>query len=113
MRREDPVEAAVLERKLERVALDEGRLRRLATGLVDHRRALVEADDLAGKVAGEEARPARDVEGARGRQGGERPRQRLDLFLPARPVALGEAAGAEPPVVVLAGAAVVVGLHPS
>src|SRR5262249_33627109 len=63
---EDAAEARVLEGKVEGVALDELRFGRLAPRLLEHRRALVEADNLAGEVAREEARAAGDVERSRG-----------------------------------------------
>ena len=110
--REDAVELAVLERQIEGVALDEGRVQCLLARDREHRLALIEADDFAAEVAREEARAARDVEGAR--RAGETATTRsssLPLLVPARAVAFGEAAAAEPPVVVLAGPGVVVGLH--
>ena len=61
---EDAVERAVVERQLERVAVDEGRARRLPARDLEHALALVEADDLAAQVARQEAGSAGDVERA-------------------------------------------------
>src|SRR5512132_2472099 len=59
---EDALERAVLERELERVAANVCRVGRLAAGLVEHRIALVEADDLPRQVPGQESGAAGDVE---------------------------------------------------
>ena len=79
----------------------------------EHALALVEANDLAKQVSRQKAGTARDVECPRGGQGGNHPSENLELLFPARPVAVGVEALAEPPVVVLGCPPVVVGLHPS
>ena len=111
--REHPVEGVVRERKRQRVSLNELSVWRLLTGDLEHRFALVEADDLAAQVAGHEPRPAGDVE----RSGGQKVRdpllEKLAFLVPVGGAILGEQALAEPPVVVLAGPRVVVDLHGS
>ena len=59
---EDPLEAAVLERQRERVALNERRARAAPVGHAQHRLAGVQPDDLAGQPPGDEAGAAADVE---------------------------------------------------
>ena len=98
---EDSLERVVFERKLERVAANEGGLRRLAPGLVEHRLALVEADHLAREMARQEAGAAGHVERPGRRQSLERPPERLQLLVPARAFPGGEAAGPAVPLVVL------------
>src|SRR5262245_8909069 len=109
--RKDAVERGVLERQLERVALDEPRARNLLARDREHSLALVERDDVAAQVAREETRPAGDVERALRRQRPDQLRKHFDLVVPTRSLAVGEAAAAEPPVVVLERTPVVVRLH--
>src|SRR5436190_1884801 len=59
---EDTAEGAVGERQRERIAPDELRGRHAAPRDVEHRFALVEADDVAREVLREKAGAARDVE---------------------------------------------------
>src|SRR5581483_1591909 len=109
--REHAVERAVLERQREGVALHVRRGGRLLAGDADHLLALVEADDLAGEVARDEPRAAGDVERPLRRQRGDRREclvaLRLPRWIPPRLVQ----PALQPPVVVLARAGVVVGLH--
>ena len=70
--REHPIEGAVIEWQVERVTDDEGGVRRLPAGDLDHRLALVEAHDLAGELPRQEAGPAGGVECPDGLQGAER-----------------------------------------
>ena len=77
----------------------------------EHRAALVEGGDLSAQVPREEAGAAGDVERACRRERRDHTLELGPLLVPSRPVAVGERAAAEPPVVVLAGARVVVGLH--
>jgi hypothetical protein len=108
---EDAVERAVGERQRDGVALDDPRVRQPGRGHLDHRRALVDAHHVALQVAGEEARAAGHVEHPAGLEAGHHLAQPLDLLVPARPVALGVEPASQPPVVVLAGARVVVRAH--
>jgi len=110
---EDPLERAVLERELERVAANVRRVGRLTAGLVEHRIALVEADDLSGEVPGQESGAAGDVERSCCRERLERAAQGVDLVVPAWTLPVGEAAGAAIPLVVLRRTSVVVRLHRS
>ena len=75
--REDTVEGAVGERQPERVRLDEAGRRHPRTRELEHARALVEAGDAAGKVLGQKARAARDVERAHRFEGLQSGDQRL------------------------------------
>ena len=109
---EDTLEGAVGERERKRVGLDEPEAWAALRGELEHRCTLVEPGHLAAQVPGQEARAARDVERPRRLEPGERREQRLALTLPVRPVALLEQAPAEPPVVVLRRAGLVVRLHP-
>src|SRR5512133_2172699 len=111
--REHAVERAVPERELERVAVDELRGRHLLAGDRKLPLALVEPDDVAAQMACQEAGAAGDVERAGGRQGPDQLRQDVDLLVPPGPVAVGIKTPAEPPVVVLVRAAVVVRLQGS
>src|SRR3954464_6729867 len=104
--REQPLEGAVLEREVESVALDIGGVRRLIGGDGEHLVALVEAGYLSPEVAGDEACPARDVEGPLRRGGGDRRERLVSLGLPGGIRAGLVQAALEPPVVVLAGARV-------
>ena len=108
---EDAVELAVGKRQRDGVALDDPRAGQPCRGDLDHRRALVEPDDLAAQVLGQKAGAAGDVEHATWRQAAHHLAHLLDLLVPARPVELGVEPAAEPPVVVLAGARVVVRAH--
>ena len=92
---------------------DEARVRDARAGDLEHRRALVEPDDLAAEVLREEPGAAGDVERPRGRQRRERRGELVELVVPAGPLAVGEEAAAEPPVVVLRRPPVVVLLHGS
>ncbi len=110
--REEPAERVVRERQLERVALYERDVRQPAAGLLEHVRALVERDDLAAaQMLREEPGAAGDVERARRRERLEERRDLRELFIPAGPIAILELPTAEPPVVVLGRAGVVVLLH--
>ena len=113
MRREQTVEGVIRKGQRERVSEDVLGLRGLAPRLGEHRRALVEADDLARQMASEETGPARNVERPSARERVKCGLERRDLLVPARALALGEPAGAQVPVVVLTGTALVVGLHAS
>jgi hypothetical protein len=93
--------------------LDEGRARRLLAGELEHRLALVEPDDLAAQMPRQEAGPAGDVERPHRRERSDDAEKLLELVLPAGPVAVGVRAASQPPVVVLPGARVIVGLHAS
>ena len=108
---DDALERAVGERERDRVALHDAGVRHPRTGDRDHPRALVERRDRATQVAAEERGAASHVEGARRRQRRDDADQLAHLVVPARPVAVGEPAGAEPPVVVLRGPRVVVAAH--
>src|SRR5512132_2627629 len=59
--REDTFERSVGKGQGERVALDEIDMRRLRAGSLEHRRALIQADDLAAQMASEETRSTGDV----------------------------------------------------
>ena len=109
--REQPFEAAIRERQRERVADDERGVRAAPACNLDHRRALIEADELAGQMLRLEAGPARDIERARRRERGEKRCDLHQFILPARPLATREQTPAQPPVVVLRRALVVVLLH--
>jgi hypothetical protein len=89
------------------------RVGRLAAGLVEHRIALVEADDLSGEVPGQEPGAAGDVERSCRRERLERAPQGVDLLVPARTLPAGESAGTAIPLVVLRSTSVVVRLHRS
>ena len=67
----------------------------------DHLRALVDTVHGAGQVAGQEARPARQVQGLRGLERQQHVDQRRDVLIPAGTVALLEQPRPQPPVVVL------------
>src|SRR4051812_33677875 len=103
------VEGAVGEGHSQRVADDGHPVGQAALGQRHHRRALVEPDDEPAEVATEKARAARDVERAGGLEAGQQPLDRGDLLGPARPLARGEEAAPEPPVVVLGRPRLVVG----
>ncbi len=109
--REDAVERAGGEGQCERVPDDREPLGHALLRTGHHGRALVEADDEPGEVPGQEARPARHVEGAARRQGGEQRDDRLHLVAPPGPVARGEATDPVVPLVVLAGTPLVVGVR--
>ena len=111
--REHAVEAAVGERQVERVSLDEARVRCLAPRLVEHLPRLVEPGDVAVQVAREEAGAARDVERRRGRERRDRAEQECHLFEPVAFAAMRELPPPEPHVVVLGRPRVVVLLHRS
>ena len=111
--REDAVERSVLEGKSKGVAADEARPRRLFARLGKHPLALVEADDLAAQMTGQEAGPTGDVERSHRREISDQRLQELALLLPAGAVAIGVEAPSHPPVVVLGRAPVVVQLHGS
>ena len=109
--REDAAERTVRKGKRKRVALDEAGSRDPPRGDLQHRGALIEARDLPRQVARQVSRAAGDVERGHRLERAEDAEQRLPLALPAGPVALLEEAGADPPVVVLLRARLVVGLH--
>ena len=67
--REQAVERPVSEREIERVPLDERRVRRLASRLVEHLARLVEAGYVSVQVARQEAGAAGDVERPGGGKG--------------------------------------------
>ena len=104
--------ARVGERQRQRVALHERCLRTRSPAISSIRWLLIQRGDLTAQVPGEKAGPAGDVERARGRQPVHRALERGDLLVPARPVALREAAETQVPLVVFRGAGVVVLLHP-
>jgi hypothetical protein len=108
---EEALERAVGKRQRRHVRAHELGARAALGGDLEHPFALIEQRARTVQVAAEEAGPARDVERPRGRQLGDEPLKRHELRLPAGPLALRERAGAEVPVVVLRGAAVVVRLH--
>jgi hypothetical protein len=108
---EDAVEGVVVERQRDRVALHGAAVRQPRRRDLHHRLALVEPDHVAAQVAGDERRAAGDVEDARRLQRPDGVEDRLDLIVPAGPLALGEDRAAEPPVVVLGGPLLVVGPH--
>jgi len=95
-----------------RVALDGAAAAEAPPGDRDHRRALVEARDVAAQVPRDEAGPARDVEGPAGFEAGHGGEHGLDLCRPAGALATGEDAASQPPVVVLRRALLVVRAHP-
>src|SRR5262249_9311110 len=111
VRGEDAVEALVRHRQCERVVLKERRVRRSTSCLRQHRLALVERDDVAAEVPRQEPGTAGDVQRPPGFEGGDDLDQPRELVVPARAVAAREQSFAEVPVVVLAGAAVVVLAH--
>jgi hypothetical protein len=108
----EAVERAGGEGQRHRVADDDARVGHPRRRDAHHLRALIDRDDLAAQVAGEEPCPAGDIEHAGGRQRREDSGEPDRLLVPARAVALREQPDAVPPVVVLARAAVVVGAHP-
>jgi len=111
--REDAVERAGFERESERISLHEPDVRRLRPRHAKHACTLVEPDDVTAQMAREEAGAAGDVERARGWERGDDLSQHIELVLPARSIALRVQTFAEPPVVVLRCATIVVGLHDS
>ena len=111
MRGEHGVEGAVGEGQRDGVALHRASAGQPRGGDLDHRRALVEAGDVAAEVARDEAGAAGDVERAAGVEARDDGEHGLDLRLPAGPLAAGEQPRAEPPVVVLGRTAVVVRAH--
>jgi hypothetical protein len=113
MRAEDAVERSVVEGEDGAITLHEPDPRRLLGGNVEHRAALIQSDDFSAEMTGQKAGATGDVERASGREALDRPAQLCELVVPARPVAVGEAATSEPPVVVLARPRFVVRLHGS
>ncbi len=111
--REDAVEAAVSERQLERLPRDEACVRRLLPCDVEHARAGVETDDVAAQMPRQEAGAASDVERPQRRQLCDDALENAELFVPAGAVAVRIQTFAQPPVVVLRRAAIVVRLHGS
>jgi hypothetical protein len=111
--REQAIERLRPERQGERIALDEMRARDTGPRDTEHPIALVEADQLAGQVPRQKPGAAGDVERADGRKRGDESLQRVQLVLPAGPVAVRVQTLAEPPVVVLLRAPVVVDPHGS
>lgn len=109
--REEPIERAVLERQVERVALDERRAGHLLPSHIEHGAALIEAGHVAAQTARHEPGAAGNVECSLRRQAGDPSFERRALLVPAGPVFGGIEIATEPPVVVLARARVVVGLH--
>ena len=75
--------------------------------------ARIQTDGVAAEVARQETCAAGGVERAHGRERRDTAIQRSELVAPARSVAVGVETLAEPPVVVLGCAPVVVGLHGS
>jgi hypothetical protein len=106
---EDPVEGVVREGEGERIAFDERRGGCLLGRDTQHAAALIEARDSARQVAREETRPAGDVEGGRGGEGGECRTDVGQLVVEPGTVAVGVQATPEIPVVVLGRTPVVVG----
>ena len=98
----------VRKRQRECITLHELAQRESTARFGEHACALIEPDDVAGEVLREEAGAARDVERARGWEGRDRGERLVELRLPARPLAC----RADPPVVVVRRAQVVVLLHP-
>ena len=111
MAREDAVERAVGEGQIECVALDELGVRSLVAGDLEHRLALVEAGDLAGEKARDEAGAAGHVEGPPRRKARTASKTAVPLGPPPGSGARCVEAALEPPVVVLVSACVVVRLH--
>ena len=106
--REDAIERAVRKGERERITLHERSLGQTTARLREHACALVEPDDIAVEMLRQEPRPARDIERAHGRERCDRRQRLLELGLPAGPLAC----RADPPVVVIRRAQVVVLLHP-
>src|SRR6266700_261826 len=109
--REDAVELTVFERESKRVPLLEPRGRSLLARQLEHALARIDPDDVAAKMPGQEARTAGDVQRVRGRKTPDQALEQAKLAFPARPLAVGVQALAQPPVVVLGRAPVVVRLH--
>jgi len=109
--REDALERMVLERERKRVSLNEVRVRRLLSCDLEHPRACIQSDYLSAQVRGQKPGAAGGVECMRGRETRDECDQRSALFVPARPIAIRVEPCAEPPVVVLRRAVVVVRLH--
>src|SRR5439155_25826410 len=98
---ENAVERGVWKRQVERVALDERRLREPRARDLDHRVALVESDHLAAKVLRHEPGAAGDIERPYRRKVGDPALQRSALIVPPRWALLAVESPREPPVVVL------------
>jgi len=111
--REHALESSVLERQIECVALDEGRVRRTLLSEFEHAGALVETGDLAAEVPRQEAGSAGNVERPCRRQLGDGLLQRMYVVVPVGAIEPVEATEAEVPVVVLGSTRVVVLLHGS
>src|SRR5262249_57185073 len=77
--REDALELTVGERQRERVAVDELRARCLPACDGEHSLALIEPDDVAAQMSGEEAGSARHVERSRGWQRLDQLREHVEL----------------------------------
>src|SRR5207249_2947831 len=89
----------------------EPRSRSLGARYFEHALARVEPDDVAAKVPGQEARAASKVERAHGRKISDHALEQAKLVFPTGPLAVCVQALAQPPVVVLGRAPVVVRLH--
>ncbi len=109
--REDAIERPVFERERERVPLLEPRSRSLRPRQFEHASARIQPDDVATKMSRKEARAAGDIEGARGSKTPNDALEQAKLVFPAWALAVCVQALAQPPVVVLRRAPVVVRLH--
>src|SRR6516164_6193765 len=105
---EHALEAGIVEWQLERIALDQRRMRDAVARDLEHLLALIEPGYVSRQVAREKPRTAGDVERAGGRQPCERLLERPHGLLPARTLAQLEKPLAQIPLVVLEGAGVVV-----
>ena len=88
-------------------------MRRLAAGLAQHAFAGVESDDLSEQMTCQKSGSAGDVECAKRRKSRHELFEPSPVLVPAGPLAIGVQPVSEPPVVVLGGAPIVVGLHRS
>src|SRR5207244_8160066 len=95
--REDAVEAVVLKRQLESVALDEACARSLFGRNREHPLALVDPDHLSAQMPCQETGATGDVERSDGRKMSDHLRENSELLFPPRPVAVRVQPFAEPP----------------
>ena len=105
---QDAIEGVVRERQRECIAHDGEARGQASLGDRCHGGAGIQPDDEAAEVTGQEAGAAGDVERAGGGQGRDERDDAFELGVPAGAVACGERPLALVPLVVLAGAAVVV-----